>query len=414
MIDQLIEISRNNQRRNLAVRVSRVAEEKIKQRHPWIFENSITSVSHAGDSGDFAVIFDQNRKFLALGLWDPSSPIRIRLMQYFNPAEINKDWFSNRLSGAIEKRNGIDLKKTNGFRLVHGENDNFPGLVVDRYDRILVIKLYTIAWIPHFKLLIECLQETFPYRSVVLRLSRNVEQEVNSRFGLFDGMIIDGDKIDDFILFRENNLLFEAQPKVGHKTGFYLDQRDNRSKVGEMAVDRNVLNVFSYNGGFSVYAAAGGAKSITSVDLNHFALESANRNFHHNFGEGGVQSQRHMIVEEDAFEYLQNAASHKKRYDMVILDPPMFAQNAKQIPQALKSYRKLTRLALKLINPGGILVQASCSSRISSEQFFEAIQQEITRSGRNMQDILKTSHAVDHPISFPEGEYLKCFFAEIL
>jgi 23S rRNA (cytosine1962-C5)-methyltransferase len=297
---------------------------------------------------------------------------------------------------------------------VHGENDDLPGLVVDRYDQIIVIKLYTIAWLPHLKLLIECLHELFPYRSLVLRVSRNMENVIKSVYGLLDGMIIDGKEIEDFILFKENNLFFEAQPKLGHKTGFYLDQRDNRFKVGEMAADRNVLNVFAYNGGFSVYAAAGGARSVTSVDLNHFALESAVRNFHRNFGKETAQSQRHTIVAEDAFGYLQKVAKSKERFDMVILDPPMFAQNAKQIPQALNSYKKLTRLALNLIDPGGILVQASCSSRISSEDFFETVHQEISKNGRISQDILQTSHAVDHPIRFPEGEYLKCLFAKIL
>lgn len=414
MIDQLIKIYSNQKRRNLAVRVTKVAEEKIRQKHPWIFENSIISVSHVGEPGDLAVIFDKNRKFLGLGFWDSHSPIRIQMLQFFQPREINHEWYKGKIFNSLERRSEIDQEKTNGYRLVHGENDGLPGLVIDRYDQCVVIKLYTIAWIPHLKTFIESLREEISYRSLVLRLSRNLQQIAKSDYGLEDGLVIDGEDIDDYVLFKENNLIFEAQPKLGHKTGFYLDQRDNRFKVGEMAVNKDVLNIFAYNGGFSVYAAAGGAKSVTSVDLNQFALESAVRNFQHNFGEFGEKSINHTIVRDNAFDYLQITADQNKRFDMVILDPPMFAQNAKQIPQAIKSYKRLTQLALNLINPGGILVQASCSSRVTSQQFFDSVLQEIIRNDRIPQDIIQTSHTVDHPIGYPEGEYLKCLFAKIL
>ena len=413
MINILSEIAKSRSKRNLAIRVSNQAETKIWQRHPWIFDNSITSISHPGKPGDFAIIFDKKNKFLALGLWDPFSPIRIRLLHYQQPVDIDQTWFTNKILLSISKRSSIDQNTTNGYRLVHGENDGLPGLIIDRYDEILVIKIYSLAWAPHIEMVIKSLQEINPYKSVVLRLSRKIESEMKERYQLTDGLIIDGDEFPTPVLFKENKLIFEANPVLGHKTGFYLDQRDNRAKVMQMSNGKDVLNVFSYNGGFSVYAAAGGATSVTSVDINPYAIESAARNFQHNFNVDENLKEIHKTVVEDAFTYLDRCAKEGKKFGMVILDPPMFAQNANQVPQAIKNYKKLTRLALNLIEPRGILVQASCSSRISSGDFFEAVFNEISSTGRTAVDVIRTSHPIDHPIGFPEGEYLKCLFATI-
>jgi 23S rRNA (cytosine1962-C5)-methyltransferase len=414
MLDLLSEIAARRTKHNIAVRVNNAAEIKIKQRHPWVFDNSIDSISHTGEAGDFAIIFDKNRKFLALGLWDPYSPIRVRILQHLDPVEINKNWFYEKIKESSDKRGQINQHSTNGYRLIHGENDGMPGLVLDRYDHVLVIKLYTLAWLPHLEMIINCLQEIFPYRSLVLRVNRKNETELRNRYGLKDGLIIDGEDFVDTVLFKENDLLFESQPLFGHKTGFYLDQRENRARVGKLAAGKDVLNMFAYNGGFSVYAARGGAKSVTSVDINPFAIDSAIRNFNHNFGINGEYHSIHNPIVENAFKYLQNATKLRQKFDMVILDPPMFAQNAKQVTLAIRNYKKLTRLALPLIKPNGVLVQASCSSRISSRDFFDAVLQEIATNGLNPKEIIQTSHPVDHPIGFPEGEYLKCLFATIL
>jgi 23S rRNA (cytosine1962-C5)-methyltransferase len=414
MIKILSEIASSGSERNLAIRVSNQAEGKIRQHHPWIFDNSITSISHPGKPGDLAIIFDKKHKFLAIGLWDPFSPIRIRLLHYQQPVNIDQNWFTSKITSSIAKRSSIDKISTTGYRLIHGENDGLPGLVVDRYDKILVIKIYSLAWAPHLEKIITSLQEIIPYKSIVLRLSRKIESEMKERFQLMDGLILDGDEFPTPVLFKENKLIFEANPVLGHKTGFYLDQRENRAKVMQLANRKDVLNVFSYNGGFSVYAAAGGAKSVTSVDINPFAIESAIRNFHHNFYDDEILKEIHKTVVEDAFTYLDRSAKEGKYFGMVILDPPMFAQNANQVPQAIKNYKKLTRLALNLIEPKGILVQASCSSRISSSVFFEEVFNEISKTGRTAVDVIRTSHPIDHPIGFPEGEYLKCLFTTII
>jgi len=178
MINILSEIAKSRSKRNLAIRVSNQAEGKIRQKHPWIFDNSITSFSHLGNPGDLAIIFNKKNKFLALGLWDPLSPIRIRLLHYQQPVDLDQTWFSSKIKLSISKRSSIDQNTTTGYRLIHGENDGLPGLIVDRYDEILVIKIYSLAWAPHLEMVINSLQEIIPYKSIVLRLSRKIESEM--------------------------------------------------------------------------------------------------------------------------------------------------------------------------------------------------------------------------------------------
>jgi 23S rRNA (cytosine1962-C5)-methyltransferase len=411
ILDQLLDFP--ERRRNLSVRLAPNAEKMVKKNHPWVFEGSIIHQSHPGESGDLAVIFDKNRDFLALGLWDPHSPIRIRLLQFHKPADINLEWFQHKIQKAIHLRAALIDQDTNGYRMVHGENDGLPGLVIDRYANILVMKLYTTAWIPHLKMIVACLRSLVAYESLVLRLSRNIAEGEGALHDLQDGMLLDGKNINEKSLFSENGMIFEVDPIHGHKTGFYLDQRENRSRVEKLAAGKSVLNVFAYSGGFSLYAARGKAKSVTSVDLNQHALQAAIRNFSYNQETASIVACEHQTVQDDAFKFLELAASKKKKFDLVILDPPMFARNKKQIENANLNYQRLTQLGLGVLNAGGILVQASCSSRITPQAFFDVVTQTIEQSGRKMKEIERTGHAIDHPIGFPEGEYLKCLFAQI-
>lgn len=398
-------------KRNIAVRVTAAVETMIRKRHPWIYNHSITYQSHEGEAGDLAVIFDSKRNFLALGLWDPDSVIRIRILQFSKPAEIDHNWFARKIQAAYELRKVLQAQNTDGYRLVFGENDGLPGLVIDCYASVIVIKIYSPAWVRYLGCIAECLQEMFSYRSLVVRLSRNIAEKVEAAYGITDGTLLDGAPVEERVLFRENGLIFEADPIHGHKTGFYLDQRENRARVERLAAGKSVLNVFSYNGGFSLYAARGKAKAVTSVDMNPLALESAKRNFDNNLDVPSILNCQHETVVADAFEYLQMAAGDKIKFDLVILDPPMFAQNQSQIERAIATYQKLTRLGVAVLNPGGVLVQASCSSRVSATVFFDAIHTAVQRMGRKMHEIERCGHPLDHPVNFPEGEYLKCLFA---
>lgn len=393
--------------KRIALRIGPPAERALRQGHPWVFDQSITGQSHTGAPGDLAVIFDDKRHFLAIGLYDPTSSIRVRILQSREPATINADWFQNKLFIATRLRAALDEKNTTGYRLVHGENDGLPGLVLDRYADTLVLKLYTPAWIPHLKDFCDALTQVNPATYLILRLSRSLQKQTEYLHGLSDGMTLSLRTPPNRILFRENGLIFESDPVHGQKTGFFLDQRDNRARVEKLSRDRSVLNAFAYTGGFSVYAARGGAKEVVSVDVSAPALEAAVRNMGHN----ELAAVPHETIAEDAFEVLARMASQKRLFEVVIIDPPMFAQSEKQIAAALSAYRKLTRLGLGVLRHGGTLVQASCSGRVDAGSFFESIHQSAKEAGRRLTELERSGHALDHPISFKEGAYLKCLFA---
>jgi len=404
--------------KRIALHISPPAERALRQGHPWIFDKSITRQSHAGSPGDLAVIFDKKRRFMAVGLYDPSSPIRVRILQSRQPAAINADWFKARLKAAASLRSPLNEqpaeRATTGYRLVHGENDGLPGLVIDRYAGTLVIKLYTSAWIPHLKEFCSALAQVNPYERLILRLSRSLLKQTEFLAGLRNGQVLSGPPIAEPILFQENGLFFEVDPIHGQKTGFFLDQRENRARVEQLSKDSSILNVFAYTGGFSVYSARGGARQVVSVDISAPAMQNAIRNMELNRQIPNVAAASHETMTEDAFEILTRFGKEKRRFDMLIIDPPMFAQNQNQIAAAIHAYQRLTRLGLGVLRPGGVLVQASCSSRVDAETFFNSIYQAARDCNRRLTEIERTGHALDHPIGFKEGAYLKCLFARTI
>ncbi|MBT7073530.1 MAG: hypothetical protein HN922_01325, partial [Anaerolineae bacterium] len=347
--------------KRIALHVSRVAERAIRSGHPWLFENAILKQSHQGKMGDLAVIFNKDRKFLGIGLFDPESIIRVRILRALKPATINQQFFEEKLRTAHQHRALLcDSDHTNGYRMVHGENDGMPGIVIDRYAETAVIKLYTPAWIPHLNDVVAALKNIFPFERIVLRLSGNLKE---NKYNLFDGMILDGKMLIDPIIFLENGLKFEADPQKGQKTGFFLDQRENRARVEELAKGKSVLNVFSYTGGFSVYAGRGGAKEVISLDASKVATDVAKRNFSLNQPASIMESTVHTIVTGDAFDAMTKMKKKGRLFEMVIIDPPSFAHKKSQVEGAIRAYKKLTRLGVEILAPNGILVQASCSSR---------------------------------------------------
>ena len=396
----------NISEQRIAIRVTPAAERAIRNGHPWIFKNAIVHQSHKGKAGDLAVIFDKKRRFLAIGLYDPEGMIRVRILRVLKPATIGEDFFKEKLDAAHQRRISLRdaAKKTNGYRLLHGENDGMPGLVIDRYAETAVIKLYTTSWIPHLPAILIALESVFPAERVVLRLSDRLKGETHN---FQDGMILVGEKLDTPITFSENGLRFEVDPRLGQKTGFFLDQRENRARVQKLAQGKTVLNVFSYTGGFSIYAARGGAKKVISLDASKPAIKAARKNFSLNFKETHL----HEGIVGDAFEVMAQMKKEGRLFKMVIIDPPSFAHKQPQTDGAIKAYKKLTNLGLNILSPNGILVQASCSSRVDSDLFFNTVNIAARQAGRFLKEIERSSHALDHPIGFPEGEYLKCLFA---
>ena len=416
--------------KRIAIRVSHVAERTIRDGHPWLFENSISEQSHAGVAGDLAVIFDRKRRFLAIGLYDPASPIRVRLLHYGSAATINDAWFQHRLADAAQIRSPLAETHTTGYRLVHGENDGLPGLVIDRYDSTLVIKLYSAAWVPHLHAIVAGIHTICQPNKIILRLNRSTTQmaEAGNLSGLANGMTLFNansepsmdtkETVHERVQFLENGLRFEADPVHGQKTGFFLDQRENRARLEKLTAGKNVLNVFAYSGGFSLYAARGGAKRVTSLDLSRGALADATRNFELNQNDASVAAASHYLLQGDAFELMTKLHQQEQKYDTVVIDPPSFAKSQNEVAKASAAYYRLTQLGLKLLTPKGIFVQASCSSRIDADIFFRGIHQAANDLKRPLRELDRTFHALDHPIGFKssnfnEGAYLKCLFATL-
>ncbi len=395
--------------KNIAVRVKPAAERALRQGHPWVFAESILKQSHLGNAGDLAVIYDREKNnFLAVGFYDPLSPIRIKVLQSRQSRRIDRQFFADKLATAKAKREPLISQGSTGYRLVYGESDGFPALVIDRYGDTLVLKLYTTAWIPHLPALVEALQETVVFDNLTLRLSRALQSDrlnVASLFGLRDGqqLIGEGGQTPQFV---ENGLLFESDVRRGHKTGFFFDQRENRQRVRELAAGRRMLDVFSYTGGFSVYALAGGARSVTALDVSEPALAALKRNVALN----GYSLDHIDVMMGDAFASLRQLVEKRRKFGLVVVDPPAFANRRANMGNAVLAYRRLVELALRLMAEDAVLVMASCSSRFSPAMFQQLVSRAASVAGQELEVFDSTTHALDHPIGFPEAAYLKALF----
>lgn len=392
--------------KNLAIKLTATAEKLVKQGHPWVFSKSIVKQNHQGEAGDLTILFDQkDNQVFALGLYDPESPIRIKVIHAGGPAKINTDFFDRKLQKAYRIRQPLLQTDTNAYRFLFGENDGFPGLIVDVYNKVGVVKVYSPIWFPYLSQLMAPLVKIAGLDGVVLRLSRKLQQ---SSKDYTEGMLLHGTLENPEVLFKEYGVKFQTNVLLGHKTGFFLDHRENRRKIGRMANGKTVLDVFAYAGGFSVHALAGGAKEVTSLDVSAQALELAQKNARLNHPKG-----KHLIMVGDAFKLLQEVAEQGKTYDLVIIDPPSFAKSKNEIELAKKKYAELASIGAQLTVPGGLLLLASCSSRVSKEEFLKVHEDVFRREGitYRMEDF--TEHDSDHPIGFPEGAYLKSAYYRI-
>ncbi|MGB0861707.1 MAG: class I SAM-dependent rRNA methyltransferase [Saprospiraceae bacterium] len=388
----------------LAIKVKPSIEKIIRKGHPWLFEAGITKQSGEGQAGDLSIIYDNKKnKLLAIGLYDPFSPIRLKVIQFNKGAKIDENWFAEKIKTAFDKRESLLKTDTNSYRLINGENDGLPSFIADVYADVLVVKLYSLIWLPYIKVIFPLLLAQTGCKTLVLRLSRNVQKESDLLHGLADGQVIHGVLKSEVVIFREHGVLFSANVIHGHKTGYFLDHRENRRKVGQISKNKTVLDIFSYAGGFSVHALAGGAKEVTSLDISAQALEVAQQNALLN-----LKKPNHKIIVADAFKAMQELIDQKKQFDIVVIDPPSFAKRETERSKALHHYRQLAALGANLIAQNGILVLASCSSRVSATDFFDVSIEALDRSNRKYKELERTTHDVDHPIGFPEGAYLKC------
>lgn len=390
----------------LRLRVTAVAEQHIRAGHPWVFSDSVKEQNRAGTAGELAVIFDRNDKFLAVGFFDPESPIRVRVLHVGKPLTVDAAFWQARLDVALQRRDGLFDERTTGYRLINGESDGWPGLVLDRYDRTLVLKIYTTAWVERLEEITRLIQERLQPEQIILRTSRNLERGAPTQTigtALFTKQA--DLEVGAPVVFVENGIRFEADVWKGQKTGFFLDQRENRRLVESLARGRTVLNAFSFSGGFSLYAARGGAKWVTDLDISKHALDSAKRNFALNSGDTAIAGCRHESVQADVFEWL--ASNDKRKFDLIVLDPPSLAKREAERAGAIRAYTKLAESGLNHLSPGGILVACSCSAHVTAEEFFSSVRQATRSSDRRFTELQTTRHAPDHHATFAEAEYLK-------
>jgi 23S rRNA (cytosine1962-C5)-methyltransferase len=387
----------------LRCRLKPAAENTIRRGHPWIFSDSIVEQNREGAIGELAVIYDRRDQFLAVGLFDPDSSLRIRVLHTGKPAVIDCLWWQARLEAALEKRAGILDENTTACRLINGESDGWPGLVLDQYARTFVLKLYTAAWLPRVNEVAALVSERLRSASLVLRLSRNTQPQFAAA-GFRDGQILSGEEIATPIVFMESAIRFEADVLTGQKTGFFLDQRENRRYVETLARGADVLNAFSFSGGFSLYAARGGARSVTDLDISAHALASAKRNFDLNKDEPKIARCRHETIQANAFHWLEE--NRERQFNVIVLDPPSLAKREAERAGAVRAYQQLVTSALTHLQRGGALIAASCSAHVTADEFFGAVKQ--AAANRKFSVLMTARHAPDHPATFPEAEYLKC------
>lgn len=392
----------------IKIQISKTLQGKIRKGYPWVFNYQIQNQIPESNTENLGVIYDHKNRFLAMGLWDPRSDLCFRVLSLGKPQKVNSDFFLDRLQSAIRIREVLEHQGTTGYRVINGENDGFPGLVLDRYEETLVIKLYTSSWFPFLAELCEMFQKALKSKQVVLRLSQNISKALELISNYQDGQVLYGSANSSWAEFKENGLKFLANVVSGQKTGFFLDQRENRLKISGMVKNRSVLNVFSYSGGFSVYAVAGGCKSVVEVDSNLFALKTSLRNLQLNFPDKSFPSKKFMQEEGDAFKILGKMKSEKRSFDLVILDPPAFARNKKQKSQALEAYARLAKAGAQVTSE--ILFTASCTRHVAANEFYDAVCQGIRSAGKKYEVLDRTGHALDHPAVFKDALYLKAAY----
>ncbi|MDK2977831.1 MAG: rRNA (cytosine1962-C5)-methyltransferase [Bacteroidales bacterium] len=375
-------------------------DQSPRRYHPWIFSGAIKKIIGNVNEGDLVKVTDNKDEFLAIGHYQIGS-IAVRIIS-FEPVDINFDFWKTKIKNAYNLRKSLNLinnENNNVYRLVHAEGDGLPGLIIDFYNGTAVLQMHSIGMYQNKESFVKILQEiygdqlhavynksesTIPYKS-------DIEAKNEYLLGKPESMVV-----------LEYGNKFKINWEEGQKTGFFIDQRENRKLVQEYSKDRAVLNVFGYTGGFSVYAMKGGATLIHSVDSSAKAIDLTNENIALNF----ESTNRHEAFAVDAFEFLEKA---DQKYDLIILDPPAFAKHHNVLHNALQGYKRLNAKAIEKIKPGGLLFTFSCSQVVSRENFRKSVFAAAANTGRNVRILHQLTQPSDHPVNIyhPEGEYLK-------
>ena len=380
--------------------LKRGKDESLKRFHPWIFSGAINKMDEGIAEGDIVKVFSHKGDFMAVGHYQKGT-IAVRVLS-FEDIAIDDAFWETRIASAFNMRKSIgiaDNPANNTYRLVHGEGDYLPGLVIDCYGPTAVVQAHSVGMHYSRQAVCQALLKVMGDRIENVFYKSETTLPYKADLGQEDGFLY-GNTDDNTAV--ENGLKFHIDWLKGQKTGFFVDQRENRSLLESYAKDRSVLNMFCYTGGFSVYAMRGGAKLVHSVDSSAKAIELTKANIAMNF----PGDNRHEAICDDAFKYLD---SHNDKYDLIILDPPAFAKHRSALHNALKGYIRLNVLGLKRIKHGGILFTFSCSQAVSKEQFRTAVFTAAAQANRQVRILHQLHQPADHPINIyhPEGEYLK-------
>jgi 23S rRNA (cytosine1962-C5)-methyltransferase len=378
--------------------------------HPWVFTGAVLSVKGDPAPGDEVVVRADHGNFVARGLFNSNSNIRVRLYSWDENVALDRAFWDERIKTAVALRSDfIQNESTTAFRLINSEADGLSGLTVDRYDDWLLVQLTSLALAERKEILFDLLEEHCSPKGIWLRTEKGIRDLEG--LAISDGLVR-GEEPPRPLSITENGLTFLVDVAEGQKTGYFLDQRDNRRAVARYTAGHKVLDLFSYSGSFGITAAAtGGAESVTCVDSSKPALASAEQNAAAN----GV-AEKVNVAASDCFKYLEAAREEGAVFDTVILDPPKMTRSASGAKSALRGYHSLNDLAVSVLRPGGILVTCCCSGHISRDEFVRMLSGVATGSGRRIQIIESRGHAADHPVSpnCPENAYLKCLICRVV
>ncbi len=390
-----------------SIYLHRGKEKSLLRFHPWVFSGAIDKMSPKIQNGDIVEVYDYSGKFLAMGHYHDNS-IAVRIFS-FEQVEPTYAFWREKIANALHFRRTIGLldhPNTNMFRLVNGEGDGLPGLIIDLYNGHAVLQFHSQGMYQLKETFVQILRELLPnihsiYNKSALTLSEEGKNGVNGE--LLYGTL-------GKLIGLENGISFHVDIPGGQKTGFFLDQRDSRKMLGELPAGRHVLNMFCYSGGFSTYAIRGGAAHVDSVDISRKAIELTNANVAL-LGNGATE--RHTAHCEDVFQFLEKMPNHT--YDLIVLDPPAFAKHHRVKEQGIKGYRNINRKAMEKITPGGLLFTFSCSQAINLDDFKTIVFSSAALAHKNVRVVHQMQHALDHPVSIyhPEGNYLKGLLLEV-
>lgn len=384
------------------VRLKPGREKSIQGRHPWVFSGAIETVEGEATPGDLLKVVSHKGEFLAQGFYNPHSQIALRLLS-FRKETLDADFFRQRLCQAIDFRTKMAIPST-ALRLVHGDADGLPGLVLDAYGPYLVLQISSLGMNRIKPQLLEILQELLSPEGIVERSeSAGLKEE-----GLESNKVVLSGPAEPHTIIEENGARFAIDLLGGQKTGFFIDQRDNRKAVAAWTAGKRLLNCFSYTGGFSVLAALAGAQT-TSVEISEPAQALARENFKLN----GLDPEQHQFITANVFDYLRQL---EPSYEMIVLDPPAFVKNKNHLKQACRAYQDINRIAMRQSLPDGLLLTCSCSHYLDWDLFQKILFSAATESGRQVQILQRLGQPLDHPVSLfhPEGEYLKAFLLRVI